>query len=80
MASSLTFSASVGQKKVFSVKNATRSIKKRVSVQTKAASFVRFFFVILFSLFFYVYIIFLIIIIIIVISDLFYFFLSAKSF
>ena len=43
MASSLTFSASVGQQqKVFSAKHASGS-KKRVSVQTKAASFVRFF-------------------------------------
>ncbi|CAL6335040.1 unnamed protein product [Bathycoccus prasinos] len=39
MASSLTFSASVGQQqKVFSVKK-NASSKKRVSVQTKAASF-----------------------------------------
>ena len=58
MASSLTFSASVGQQqKVFSVKK-NASSKKRVSVQTKAASFVRFCYV-MFSLF-YVCIIFLI--------------------
>jgi hypothetical protein len=54
MASSLTFSASVGQQqKVFSAKNASGS-KKRVSVQTKAASFVRFCYV-MFSLFLCLY-------------------------
>ena len=54
MASSLTFSASVGQQqKVFSVKK-NASSKKRVSVQTKAASFVRFCYI-TFSLFLCLY-------------------------
>lgn len=73
MASSLTFSASVGQQqKVFSV-NKNASSKKRVSVQTKAASFVRFC-SITFSLFLCLYNL-------SHFSDLFYFFfLSANLF
>ena len=73
MASSLTFSASVGQQqKVFSVKK-NASSKKRVSVQTKAASFVRFC-SITFSLFLCLYNL-------SHFSDLFYFFfLSANLF
>ena len=73
MASSLTFSASVGQQqKVFSAKHASGS-KKRVSVQTKAASFVRFCYV-MFSLF-------LCLCNLSHFSDLFYFFfLSANLF
>jgi hypothetical protein len=73
MASSLTFSASVGQQqKVFSVKK-NASSKKRVSVQTKAASFVRFCYV-MFSLF-------LCLCNLSHFSDLFYFFfLSANLF
>ena len=73
MASSLTFSASVGQQqKVFSVKK-NASSKKRVSVQTKAASFVRFCYV-TFSLF-------LCLCNLSHFSDLFYFFfLSANLF